>query len=124
MLDHYGIWDSPLPQNNHGELLAAAISACFITPTVELFYFIDRKLKWYPDSPDWWKLIILFVLLPGMVCGGVAVGAAIVHAFDGFQYVTPVRVLAVYGFGSIILFPSCILAHLCFEGARDVIKYW
>ncbi|KAH8833431.1 hypothetical protein DL96DRAFT_1552381 [Flagelloscypha sp. PMI_526] len=109
MLDHYAIWNLPIPQNSHGELIASAIAGCFISPGLELFNFVDKKLvlyRWYPDCSTFWALISVMVVVICIACVAVVVGAVIVQAFDNLSYVTPQIMLAVYAFGSVILLPS------------------
>ncbi|KAH8823384.1 hypothetical protein DL96DRAFT_272342 [Flagelloscypha sp. PMI_526] len=121
MLDHYAIWDQPIPQNSHGELISAAVAGCFISTAMELVNFVDNKLvyyKWYPDFTTFWALVYVLVVTTCTTCVAVVVAAAIVHPFDNFWYVTPPRLLAVYAFGSIILLPSVagaiLLSAFCY----------
>ncbi|KAH8823383.1 hypothetical protein DL96DRAFT_1713800 [Flagelloscypha sp. PMI_526] len=115
MLDHYAIWNSPIPQNSHGELIASVIAGCFISPGLELLNFVDKKLvfyRWHPDCSTFWAIISVMVVVASITCVAVVVGAVIVQAFDNLSYVTLQRLLAVYAFGSIILLPSVTGAAL------------
>ncbi|KAH8796836.1 hypothetical protein DL96DRAFT_1009556 [Flagelloscypha sp. PMI_526] len=123
MLDHFHLWHSRwiIPPNapnieKHAELIAAFMAGCLTGPAIygavvgASFFFSELRSRFprlrarlrfripYPfsDSPIW---ILYFFVLWTLL----AVTGAILH--PRFQYLTVGSVLAVYGFGSLLLFP-------------------
>ncbi|KAH8813684.1 hypothetical protein DL96DRAFT_1625114 [Flagelloscypha sp. PMI_526] len=116
-LDHFHLWNRTMPPDvpnieKHAEpivaLLAGALSPPLTFLIFSILFLIDdiilvrgykfRILDVY-GMLVWIFIVALFSLLPAM--------AALIHL--KFLHVTPLTTLAVFGFGSLVIFPSFAL---------------
>ncbi|KAH8824911.1 hypothetical protein DL96DRAFT_1611256 [Flagelloscypha sp. PMI_526] len=116
-LDHFHLWNRTIPPDarsldKHGELVAAFLASCLsLIATVAILYlctFLDdvlrvrgKNFEILTHNPSILGIIIFSVVTMVPVAG------AIIH--PGLHYVNPVSMLAVYGFGSVLLIPSLAL---------------
>ncbi|KAH8813803.1 hypothetical protein DL96DRAFT_1625425 [Flagelloscypha sp. PMI_526] len=122
ILDHYHLWHRTLPLGversggKDGELIAAAIAGAFSASFIITLYNIASWSVRYgyrhpgvstacmclPTGPiKWcfWAILILWSPLP--------LFGALMHL--RFDYVDPVSMLGIYGFGAMIIFPGAVV---------------
>ncbi|KAH8813696.1 hypothetical protein DL96DRAFT_1625163 [Flagelloscypha sp. PMI_526] len=131
-LDFFRLWKSTIPQgtpgiDKHAELIAAFVAGCLATPAtfgfLRVLVRIDELLK--KQGVDYqlldhsktilWSYVFMTWVL-------VLVTGAVFHL--RFQHVSVVTMLAVFGFGSLLLVPTIGLLMVLVFGSWTLWEKW
>ncbi|KAH8813702.1 hypothetical protein DL96DRAFT_1820962 [Flagelloscypha sp. PMI_526] len=116
MLDHFHLWNQTIPSNTagidkHGELIAALVAGCLAPPMtvwiMVILILVDdqlrkRDVKFQFGDDAGFRAVVWISVFANWV--GIIMTGAMFH--PRFQHVKVASMLAIYGFGNLLLLPT------------------